>query len=250
MGVFGSLFGWDQSMGAVNAVLANHLVATASNQQRKRIATEVGNIISSVQRRDINTVLRELSQASRAIQMNFVALACDNLGISPPIPNNVWTRVNNPYVVGTQVDNQRINAAIAAIKKQDGVTVSWPGTSTKINFVQMLEAGHIDDPKVTQETSSAPNLVIREIDRRSQSSAPPPVAQPEAITPKVAPPAFTATPKTVLSTKDREIINDLKLAGWTVAFNGKSWTFRYGQMVREIFDADELRLFAKKPRSS
>lgn len=105
--------------------------------------------------------------------------------------------------------------------------------------------GHPPENSHAQNAQQNPQLVIREIDRRGQSTDHP---QPVAPPPKPAPPAFNSAPKTVLSAEDRQIIADLKLAGWTVMFNGKSWTFRNGDTVRELFDAEELRIFANKSR--
>ena len=103
MGILGSLFGWDQSMGAMNAVLASHLIEKANRAERKRIAMEVSDIFSSVQRKLFvhghapAGTLEAISKESRVVQMNFIALACDNLGISPPVPNRAWARLKNPY---------------------------------------------------------------------------------------------------------------------------------------------------------
>ena len=84
MGFFGSLLGWDQSMGAVNALMASYLIEQADANTRKAIAREVVNIIQGVQRgASFDTVLKDISQQSRIVQMNFIALACDNIGIAP-----------------------------------------------------------------------------------------------------------------------------------------------------------------------
>jgi hypothetical protein len=140
MGLFGSLFGWDQTMAAVNAVLANHLIEYASLAQRKAITDEVVKIITRGHLSlDAINILKDLSEKPRVVQMNFVALACDNLHIPPPVPNNVWTRVKNPFVTAHQVTGAHISAAIEAVKKQDGVQLNWPGDSVMIDFVLMFD---------------------------------------------------------------------------------------------------------------
>ncbi len=142
MGFFSSLLGWDQSMGAVNAVLASHFIEKADRLDRKRVAREVFNIITSVRGgQPLEAILNEISRESYVVQMNFIALACDNLGIDPPVRNNVWTRVANPYRIGTQVDATRIAAAIDAIAIDDGVEISWPGDDTRIDFNKMYSEG-------------------------------------------------------------------------------------------------------------
>lgn len=142
MGFFGSLFGWDQSMGALNAVLASHLIENAKPVVRKQIAQEVFNIITSVRRgQPLDRILAEISSETRVVQMNFIAIACDNLGIDPPVRNNVWTRIQNPYQLRTQVDATQLSAAIDAISKQDGVKVSWPGGDVAVDFRKMHRDG-------------------------------------------------------------------------------------------------------------
>lgn len=41
MGFFGRLFEWDQSLGAINAVLANYLLEFSPDYMRPKIAEEV-----------------------------------------------------------------------------------------------------------------------------------------------------------------------------------------------------------------
>jgi len=134
MGFFGSLIGWDQSMGALNAVLASYLIQSADNDDRLKIAREVARVIMRERpRQTAESVLHELSKETRVIQMNFIAIACDNLGIPPPVRNNVWTRVKNPYLIGTKVNDMRISAAIDAIES-DGVLIVWPGNNDRVRF--------------------------------------------------------------------------------------------------------------------
>jgi len=142
MGFFGSLIGFDQAMGAVNAVLASYLIEKADADTKKRIAQEVVRIVQGVQRGAApDLILEDTSQQSRVVQMNFVALACDNLGIDPPVPNSPWTRLGNPYRIGSQVDATRISVAIALIEKENGVRVSWPGNTVRVDFKKMYSGG-------------------------------------------------------------------------------------------------------------
>lgn len=144
MGLFGSLLGWDQTMGAVNAVLASHLIEHASPSERQRIAKEVVDLVIRVRpRQQLNAVLEQVSNETRVAQMNFIALACDNLGIRPSVRNNVWTRVKNPSLVGDQVDASRISTAIQSIEKQDGVQVAWPTDDARVDFKKMYDEGEL-----------------------------------------------------------------------------------------------------------
>lgn len=139
MGFLGSMFGWSQSMAAVNAVLASELITKTSPVQQTEIATEVGRILQGVRRNQgVETLISELSREDRVVQGNFIALACDNLGIQPSIPNNAWTRVKNPYADAAQVTDAHIEAAVDAIAKQDGIKVRWPGRASRIDLLELL----------------------------------------------------------------------------------------------------------------
>ncbi len=129
MGLLGSLFGWDQSMAALNAVLAYQFITKCNQEQKALVTREVITIISSVQRnRSEQEIINQFNQELLLVQMNFVALACDNLGFSPLIPNNVWTRVKNPYVLASKISPLHIDSALEAIRKQDGYSLTWPKT--------------------------------------------------------------------------------------------------------------------------
>ena len=141
MGLISSMFGWDKSMGANNAVLASHLLDNIGEKLKLEITDQILLIIKSVYPRMTDQqALLDLNNASRVAQLNFVALACDNLGILPLIKNNVWTRIKNPHQVANQVDIDRINVAIATVLVQDGVQINWPGNNVRINFTKNLNS--------------------------------------------------------------------------------------------------------------
>ena len=49
MGLFGSLIGWDQLMGATNALMASYLIDKADCAKRINIAKEVAGMIMRVE---------------------------------------------------------------------------------------------------------------------------------------------------------------------------------------------------------
>jgi hypothetical protein len=139
--LFGALTGWDKTIAAVNAVMGNYLMENSDVPTKIMITNEITNIISIVRYGKVSkeTILSELSKDSRVIQMNFVALACDNLGIPPPFKNTCWERIKNPYAVGSQVEEIRIESAISSIQRDDPRKISWPGISTPFDFEALLE---------------------------------------------------------------------------------------------------------------
>jgi len=141
MGLFGSLLGWDQAQGAVAVVLASNLLDKLSPNQRKQIAQEIAEVICRTERRSEGGVLESLSAESRVVQMGFVVLACDSLGINPfPQPFNIWPRLSNPYLLDDQVDKRRLDTAISLLEKR-GVFAFWPGGQVRVDFVRMLRDG-------------------------------------------------------------------------------------------------------------
>lgn len=139
MGFFGSLTGWDQSNAAVNALLGAHYLKNASASEKRVVVDQIVKIISLVQSRlTREQVLTDLSEQKLVVQMNFVALACDSLGIPPPISGNVWTVFKNPYLEGAKVTESHIEAARFAIQKQDGVWVDWPGVDARVSFMKFI----------------------------------------------------------------------------------------------------------------
>ena len=159
MGFFGTLLGWDQCMGAINAVLASHLIENSDRALRQKIAREVVTIIASVRKHQtLDSVLDDIGNQSRVVQMNFIALACDNLSIAPTVPNNVWARVKNPYHIGQQVDANRISVAVDLMLKEDGVRVAWPGDNVRIDFVKMHNEGLLGYQSERAASSKPPSL--------------------------------------------------------------------------------------------
>lgn len=140
MGFFGSLTGWDQSNASINALLGVHYLKNASSSERRAVVDQIVKIIQSVQPRlSREQVLTDFSKQRIVSQMGFVALACDCLGIPPPIRGNGWTVFKNPYLIGEQVTESHIQAAQYALLKQDGVKVEWPGCDKCIDFRMMAE---------------------------------------------------------------------------------------------------------------
>jgi hypothetical protein len=161
MGLIGAMFGWDKSMGANNAVLASHLLENISEDLKLEITNQIILIIRSVYpRMTEEQALLDLNKASRIAQLNFVALACDNLGIPPLIKKNAWTRIKNPHAVARDIDIDKINAAIASVLMQDRVQINWPGNNVKINFTGKSHANLNKGSKNLTKLEIAENITI------------------------------------------------------------------------------------------
>jgi hypothetical protein len=141
MGLIGQLTGWDQFGAQQNAVLASHLLDTTTPDLRQQIATRIVNRLSEIYhgKRSVEELLEDLNNRPRGVQMQFVALASIDLGISPNIPNHFFSsRVQNPYRAKDWVSEKEILYTVNSTKKLSGIAVNWPGNDVKIDFTRLL----------------------------------------------------------------------------------------------------------------
>lgn len=136
-------------MAALNAVMGSHVMECSDHSTKVIIADEIAKIIASARYEKLSkeSILSELNQESRVVQMNFVALACDNLGIPPPFKNSYWERIQNPYVTGSQVTELVIEGAIKAFNKEGNSGIIWPGISASFNFKLL----YVSDSEIKKE---------------------------------------------------------------------------------------------------
>ena len=149
MGLIGLLTGWDQDKAAGNAVLASHLLSRVNRQQKENIAGLIAShILKSRYRGTAEDVLRELNGDCRVTQMNFVALACRDLGIAPPFDDSVgWRNIRNPYMVGGHTKPRVINVSIWYINKNFCIHIDWPGDEVTIDFLSWYNGQEDAKPK-------------------------------------------------------------------------------------------------------
>lgn len=138
VGLFGRLTGWDQQKEAHNAVLANHLAETASTELRREIVKRLVLIQQQVRAGgagDPHAIVADLNKQSRIVQMNFIALACNSLGIPPGLRGLSFANVTNPYGSDNESCLSRIGVAITDLSRRTGQRMNWPGNDTKVDFL-------------------------------------------------------------------------------------------------------------------
>ena len=141
MGLLGRLTGWDQQKDAINAVLANHLAETASPELRRKIVDRIVTIQIQVRRErasDARAIVADLSNRSRIVQMNFIALACNNIGIPPSLNGLYFENVENPYRSDNESSLNRIGVALDDLSRRSGRQLHWPGNHVRIDFLSWL----------------------------------------------------------------------------------------------------------------
>lgn len=142
MGFLGTMTGWDASKHAYNAVLASHLCDNAVPELKQLIAERIGMIIASVtnDNRPVARLLAELSKKPRTVQMNFIAIACDSLGLCSLLHGFPFQTVNNPYSVNSDLAVARIAVSQRDFAARTGIAVKWPGDDVRIDFVPWLNS--------------------------------------------------------------------------------------------------------------
>jgi hypothetical protein len=141
MGLLGRLTGWDQYNEAFNAVMASHLIDTADADLRQKIAKQIVDLLLMKMTGTTEGLLADLSREPRIVQMQFVALACNSLGIAPNIPNMCFSKVLSPYRAEGSATEDDFASVVRFLQKVRGVRINWPGDSVKVDFIKLYNHG-------------------------------------------------------------------------------------------------------------
>ncbi|MBH0177027.1 MAG: hypothetical protein HP491_03990 [Nitrospira sp.] len=99
MGLLGRLFKIPSFEGATNALLVELTLPTLTDAQRAELKIRVIEVFQKLGPPDLSpeAALLGLNQASRLTQLNFLALAMDELGFDPPLKKEILFKVPNPF---------------------------------------------------------------------------------------------------------------------------------------------------------
>jgi len=175
MGFFGTLIGWDQQLDAWNAALANDLVVNASPELKRELANRLVIIQQQVQGRAAGTpnqILEDLSRRTRIVQMNFVALACNSLGIPPRLRRAEFQNVSNPYRSDSESSRGRLPSCLLDLARRYGPIASWPGNEERENFSRWTKDYSASNDRESEE----PDRILAEMARLVRD---PPSSQPQ-----------------------------------------------------------------------
>lgn len=139
MGFLGRITGWDQQKDAHNAVLASYLAETASPELRREIVKRLVLIQQQVRAAgagDPDAIVANLSSLPRVVQMNFIALACNSMGIPSGLDGLHFEGVENPYRSDNDNSLSRIGVALDGLSRRSGRQLHWPGNHVKIDFLE------------------------------------------------------------------------------------------------------------------
>lgn len=158
MGFLGRMTGWDRQRDAHNAVLADHLAKVASPELKKAIAERLVVVQQQALgggRGSPELLLRDLSDRPRIVQMNFIALACNSMGILPGLPGQSFVAVENPYRADNDSSLARIGVALDDLSRRSGQRLNWPGNHERIDF--LCWAAFESDGDVLELKTEAPD---------------------------------------------------------------------------------------------
>jgi hypothetical protein len=132
-------------MEGMNILMANYVIQRMSPPQRQEIARKIVEIQQLVQRSyagDKRQILENLSDEPREVQMQFVALACNNMRVPSGVGSQSFFTVENPYRA-RGIDSGKIDLAAEYMASRHGVRLDWPGSEHRISFLEMYESGSV-----------------------------------------------------------------------------------------------------------
>ena len=125
MGFLNKLFGMPSFGGATNALLVELTLPKLTASQRTQLKAQYFEIErrSGFPNVTDDAVLDHLNRSTRVAQLNCLALAMDELGYQPPLTNELWHKVRNPFDSSLANDDALL-AVAGRLKSAHGVEIS------------------------------------------------------------------------------------------------------------------------------
>jgi len=125
MGLFSKLFGVPTFGGATNSLLVELVMPRLTPQQKAQLKLQLVEIFRKGGFPQIQpeAALEKLNRSMRVTQLNFLALAMNELGYKPPLNNEFWHEVRNPFDPNL-ADDSSIWSVAKRLKSTHGVNVN------------------------------------------------------------------------------------------------------------------------------
>jgi hypothetical protein len=125
MGFLSRLFGLPSFGGATNALLVELMMPKLSATQRSQLKAQLVTVFRNGGFPNIKpeAAMASLNRAPRIAQLNFLALAMNELGMQPPLKNEFWHEVRNPFDPSI-ADEKSLWAVSQRLKSTHGVDIS------------------------------------------------------------------------------------------------------------------------------
>ena len=170
MSLFKRVTGIENHEGSLNALLALRLLRLSDPQTISSICDQIAEIMLRVSpgfRNPREHLILELSSKPLVTQMNFVALACIELGLYANVEGMGWYIVQNPYRLGENISLEHLKAATSTLKRY-GADGFWPDAAEHAEWglsallQQSAPARAADEwPSVPSPSMEDPSLPLR-----------------------------------------------------------------------------------------
>ncbi len=133
MGFLKKLFGMPSFAGATNALLVELTLPELTASQRAQLKGQLVEVFrrGGFPNTPADVALSDLNRSTRIAQLNFLALAMDELGYQPPLKNEFWHKVRNPFDESLG-DESAFLAVAKRLKSTHGVEITI--SSEPLNF--------------------------------------------------------------------------------------------------------------------
>lgn len=133
MGFLKNLFGIPSFNGATNALLVELILPTLTAFQRAQLKAQYCEIErkSGFPNATDEAILDHLNRSTRVAQLNCLALAMGELGYQPPLRNEFWHPIRNPFD-DSLTNESELWAVAKRLKSEYGVEIAI--ASEPLNF--------------------------------------------------------------------------------------------------------------------
>jgi hypothetical protein len=124
MGFLSKFFGMPSFAGATNALLVELTLPKLTASQRAQLKDQLVEVFrrGGFPNTPADVALGDLNRSTRVAQLNFLALAMDELGYQPPLKNEFWHKVRNPFDP-TLANESTLTAVANRLKSAHGVEI-------------------------------------------------------------------------------------------------------------------------------
>lgn len=101
MGLLSFLFRGNSGFAtATNALLAEYMLPNLTSDQKKKVRAQIAHIFRAGGFPGLTDefIRTHFNSKPRAVQLNFIAIALNDLGINPPFKGEFWHEVRNPFL--------------------------------------------------------------------------------------------------------------------------------------------------------
>jgi len=133
MGFLNKLFGMPSFAGATNALLVELTLPNLTASQRAQLKDQLVEVFhrGGFPNTPADVALGHLNRSPRVAQLNFLALAMDELGYQPLLKNEFWHKVRNPFDESLG-DESALRVVAKRLKSTHGVEITI--SSDPLNF--------------------------------------------------------------------------------------------------------------------